>query len=130
MNLKDMIPKIWANKAGIMEGIKNRVFKKKDIEDLSEYRLNVCSTCIWNSNNIKDKEYKDLDSSITDIKSESYIEDSKKRPDLHCVNCSCNLGLKTRCLSCVCPIGKWKAVINIPGEEQTILQIVSENESD
>lgn len=129
MNLKDMIPKIWANKAGILEGIKNRVFKNKDIEELAEHRLEICKNCIWYSENVKNKEYTELSNCITDIKSIDYIEDTKKREDIHCVNCSCNLGLKTRCLSCVCPTGRWGAVTNIAGEEQAILQIVAENES-
>ena len=101
----------------------------KDIEELAEHRLEICKNCIWYSENVKNKEYTELSNCITDIKSIDYIEDTKKREDIHCVNCSCNLGLKTRCLSCVCPTGRWGAVTNIAGEEQAILQIVAENES-
>jgi hypothetical protein len=29
--------------------------------------------------------------------------------DVHCVSCGCTLSAKTRCVSCDCPQGLWKA---------------------
>ena len=31
------------------------------------------------------------------------------RIDAHCRACGCTLSAKTACMSCECPIGKWKA---------------------
>lgn len=126
MNLGDMLPKIWANKAGIAEGIKNRIFKKEHIEELHEHRMTICEECPWYSENVRFKNYEELIPDIRMKKSESYIQDSQKRTDKHCVNCSCNLGLKTRCLSCNCPLKKWLAVVD-EKEQDTIMDIAKSN---
>lgn len=50
---------------------------KKDIEDLSTYRLSICAAC------------------------EDFREDNT------CSNCGCNMNAKSRARSARCPIGKW-----------------------
>jgi len=40
------------------------------------------------------------------------------RPDNHCTDCGCTLAAKTKCLSCECPKGKWKAIVDDDQEEQ------------
>lgn len=75
----------------IAEGWKNTIFKKEYAEAIAKSRLDVCEVCEFNSKNVKD------DAII-------------KRPDVHCTKCGCPLMSKTRCLSCDCPIQKWKAV--------------------
>jgi len=34
---------------------------------------------------------------------------SSLRVDDHCTECGCVIALKTRCMSCECPLGKWLA---------------------
>ena len=68
----------------MLEGWANVVFNSE--EELSAHRMKICNEC-------------------------EYISTKHKtlRPDVHCTNCGCTLNAKTRCASCQCPIGKWKA---------------------
>lgn len=75
----------------IVEGWKNVVFKKDDVEAVARLRMEICDACSYSSKNKP--------------KSEKTI-----RPDIHCTNCGCPLISKTRCMSCECPIGRWGAV--------------------
>lgn len=36
---------IWTNKALILEGVMNNIFKKESVEEIAEQRLEICSTC-------------------------------------------------------------------------------------
>ena len=36
------------------------------------------------------------------------IYGKSKRIDEHCMMCGCNIAAKISCLSCECPMGKWK----------------------
>ena len=40
------------------------------------------------------------------------------RPDVHCIICGCTLSAKTSCLSCFCPIYKWREVMTSEQEEE------------
>jgi len=40
------------------------------------------------------------------------------RPDDHCTICECTLSAKVACLSCACPVDKWKAVMTSEQEEE------------
>ena len=40
------------------------------------------------------------------------------RPDDHCIICGCTLSAKTACLSCSCPLYKWREVISSEQEEE------------
>lgn len=98
--------KIWKAKGKILEGIKNRVFKKEHIEQIYEERLKTCEEC------------KELDT-----------EGSKcavpgTRPC--CGICGCSLGLKLRSLSSECDLKKWKAVTS--EEEEDLINKQLENE--
>jgi hypothetical protein len=42
------------------------------------------------------------------------------RPDVHCTDCGCTLAAKTKCLSCQCPLEKWKAVMSDREEEEAL----------
>ena len=61
---------------------------KEQIKLVSEERMSVCNAC---SNHSKNKK--------------------TVRPDEHCLACGCTLSAKTACLSCSCPIGKWKELM-------------------
>jgi len=68
---------------------------KEIIKKTSEERINICLTCEHHS-----KWHK------------------TKRPDAHCTNCGCTLAAKTKCLSCSCPLNKWKALLSQEQEEE------------
>jgi len=77
------------------------------IEQVSEERLNICSTCSFQSENAKaELGYKTF------------------RFDLHCTSCGCPLKKKTKSLSSECPQGKWKA-ISTDEERYKIEQIIN-----
>lgn len=83
----------------LYEGWRNKLLPPEDlketIEAVSESRTLICNQCDYHS---------DYHRSI--------------RPDAHCTLCECTLSAKTRCLSCDCPIFKWKAVITPEQEEE------------
>lgn len=79
---------------GILEGIGNLVVAKRWVEEVSADRMYICRKCELSS----------------DLK-EGY---TSSRPDFHCTECGCNLELKTRCMSCSCPLNKWT---NVMGED-------------
>lgn len=74
------------------------------MEKIAANRLEICSTCEYNSDNAKLKGYKTI------------------RRDLHCTHCSCPLMTKTRALHAECPIDKWGAVLT--PDEQTELNTI------
>jgi len=81
---------------GILEGVWNSIFIKKEIEEIAEERTQICRECPMNSDHQKRfNKYKPL----------------LHRTDFHCTVCGCDLHLKTRALSQECPLGKWKAHI-------------------
>jgi len=83
----------------IIEGWKNNLFPaekiKEVIDSVSEKRISICNLCEFHS-----KHHLSI------------------RPDAHCTNCGCTLSAKTKCLSCECPIEKWKAELNEEEEEK------------
>ena len=81
------------NISQIYEGWRNRLLTRSErIESLSAYRMEICSNCIFHSDNRKKK-----------------LNYTTLRMDVHCVSCGCTLSAKTRCVSCDCPQGLWKA---------------------
>src|SRR5688572_28217843 len=82
----------------ILEGIKNSIFVKDEVEKIAAVRYELCKACPKNSKN-SGQDFFDPG---------KYY--SKKRPDEHCSMCACNLHAKTRSLHTNCPIEKWKAV--------------------
>ena len=83
----------------IIEGWRNNLFppeeKKKIIEEISAYRMDICDGCDFHSKH----------------------HSTPIRPDVHCTKCGCTLAAKTKCLSCNCPENKWQA-ISIPEENE------------
>jgi hypothetical protein len=73
---------------------------KQQVEKVATQRLSLCKGCAHNSDNKKRSGYKSF------------------RPDVHCTICGCNLELKTRCMSCECPIKKWTPVLSESEEKQ------------
>jgi hypothetical protein len=89
------------NFSQIYEGWKNNLFPAKDMKDyikqVGDERMAICEGC-------------DLIS----------IKHTTVRPDVHCTECGCTLAAKTKCLSCACPLNKWKAVIASGDEEEQL----------
>jgi hypothetical protein len=89
------------NFSQIYEGWKNNLFPAADmkeyIKQVGKERMSICEECEFIS-----------------TKHESV------RPDVHCTECGCTLAAKTKCLSCACPLNKWKAVVSSQEEEEQL----------
>lgn len=96
---------------GILEGAWNSVFVKEEIERIATRRIEICKACPHNSDYAK-----------------THRGYSSIRPDFHCTICKCDLYMKTRCLSCECPIKKW--VVEVSDEEDLKIQEKLENGQD
>jgi len=93
MGLKANIFKIWKSKGQILEGIKNSVFKKEDVEAVAERRLSICKKC-----KLYDEEGEGC-----------FVPGTQPCCNEKKGGCGCSLSLKTRALSSDCPLDKWKA---------------------
>ena len=97
----------------ILEGIKNSIFVKEEVEKIAAVRYATCKVCPKNSTN-KDK---------ADFDPGKHF--NKLRPDEHCSICACNIHAKVRSLHTDCPIGKWPAVAT-PQEAAKIAVVIDE----
>lgn len=77
-----IIIKIWKNKFKILEGLKNKVFKKKYVEKIYNERMEICKACPF----------------IDNLGVHCYVPDTNPC----CSKCGCNLNLKLRSLSSSC----------------------------
>jgi hypothetical protein len=96
------IIKIWKSKGQILEGITNSVFKREDVEEIAQHRLDICKEC-----------------TLFDEKGEGCLVPGTAP----CCNekkggCGCSLSLKTRALSSGCPLGKWKEELSEEEEDK------------
>jgi hypothetical protein len=85
-----------------LEGITNSIFKKEDVEEIAQERMNICKDC-----------------PLFILHGEGCTV-SGTHP---CCNetlggCGCSLSLKTRSLSSECPLGKWKAEMSEEEEDK------------
>lgn len=80
----------------ILEGIKNSIFVKDEVEKIAEHRKSICDVCPKNSKNVGQGDPGPYYSAV--------------RPDEHCTVCACNLHAKVRSLHTSCPIDKWGPV--------------------
>jgi len=88
--MKDVI-KIWKEKDKILEGIKNKIFKKADVEHIAAERMSICETC------------PELDTEGSNCMVPGTAP--------CCSLCGCSMSLKTRALSAGCDAGKWTAIL-------------------
>lgn len=90
---------------GIMEGAWNSIFVRAKIEEIANERGKICDVCPHNSVNVRKAD-----------PTKNFIN-----PLAHCTLCGCNLHMKTRSLSQVCPDTppRWEAVVT-DKEEQDI----------
>lgn len=88
---------------GIMEGAFNSIFVRAKIEEIADERQLMCNACPHNSVNKKK-----VDPKFHPI-----------NPLPHCTLCGCNLHMKTRSMSQVCPDNppRWNAVMDEKEED-------------
>lgn len=102
MSLKENIIKIWKSKGQIIEGISNSIFKKEDVEQIAQYRMQICNEC-----------------ELLDVQGDGCMVPGTQP----CCNekkggCGCSLSLKTRALSSDCPLSKWEAILTEEEEDK------------
>ena len=93
----------FGNMDQIFEGIKNKIFKKEDVEKVARLRWQECISC-------------------------EFFDPSGKKCAMPgsqpcCSECGCSLSIKLRALSSGCPKGKWKAVMNKKAEMELKKQL-------
>tara|TARA_Y100001938_G_C7976418_1_gene371993 strand:- start:178 stop:582 length:405 start_codon:yes stop_codon:yes gene_type:complete len=91
----------------IAEGIKNKVFKRSEVEAIAKMRWNECKMCP-----LLDK-----------LGSSCAVPSSGPC----CSDCGCSLGLKMRSLRSSCPKGRWGAVMPAELENKLINQFIEED---
>ena len=82
----------------IAEGIKNKVFKNEDVEEIARARWIECSTC----------------EHLDDKGDKCAVKATKPC----CGKCGCSLGLKLRALSSECPQKKWGKIMDAAMENK------------
>ena len=101
MSLKENIIKLWKTKGQILEGVTNSIFKKEDVEEIAQQRMQICEKC-----------------ALYDVQGVGCMVVGTHP----CCNeklggCGCSLGFKTRSLSSECPKGDWKAELTQEEED-------------
>ncbi len=95
----------FGNISQIMEGVKNKIFKNEDVEEIAKARWMDCAVC----------PHLDTEGNKCAVKATKPC----------CGKCGCSMALKIRALSSSCPIGKWKAVID-PKTEAAIKKQIND----
>ena len=103
MNLKENIIRIWKAKGQILEGVTNSIFKREDVEQIAQERMNICKSCNLYTSSDKG----------------CMVAGTQPCCNQDLGGCGCSLGFKTRSLSSDCPKGYWKA--EITQQEEDIL---------
>lgn len=102
MSIQENILRIWKNKGQIIEGITNSVFKKEDVEQIAQQRMQICNVC-----------------ALYDVQgSGCMVPGTTPCCNKDLGGCGCSLRLKTRSLSSDCPMGHWSAELTQHEEEQ------------
>ena len=101
MSLRENIIKLWKTKGQILEGVTNSIFKKEDVEEIAQQRMQICEKC-----------------ALYDVQGVGCMVVGTHP----CCNeklggCGCSLGFKTRSLSSECPKGHWKAELTQEEED-------------
>lgn len=98
MTKRTNIKYVWANRKSILEGIRNDIFKKDDVEKVAALRMEICNSC----------EHIDREGS------KCYVPGTQPC----CGLCGCKLAWKTRSLSEKCDIDKWEDLLNEEEESE------------
>lgn len=100
MKLSNII-QIWKSKGQILEGVKNSIFKKEDVEQIADARMDICFHC-------------DL---YTENDEGCMVAGTSPCCNQELGGCGCSLKFKTRSLSSECPMGHWKAELSQEEED-------------
>ena len=92
----------WKNRKQILEGIKNKVFKKEHVESEAKLRWQICIKC-----------------GSLDVSGDKCMVPGTQPC---CGECGCSLGFKLRSLSSACPLDKWGAVMSEDEEDKLMEQ--------
>ena len=87
----------------IAEGIKNKIFKKDDVEAIANMRWQECKLC-----------------PLLDREGSSC---AVPRTKPCCADCGCSIALKIRSMSSDCPKGRWDAIMTPEMEDKLKKQI-------
>lgn len=103
MGLRENIIRIWKSKGQILEGVANSIFRKEDVEQIAQQRMQICEKC-----------------ALLDVQGDGCMVGGTAP----CCNeklggCGCSLTFKTRSLSSECPKGHWLA--EVTQEEEDII---------
>jgi len=105
MDLKSIIK----NRSLILEGIKNSLISKSDVEEIAKERKSVCDACPLKSTTSAGNEICDSHKKGAAVKSFTY-EGLRRKKGQEFKGCGCLLYLKHRSLHSSCPLGKWEAL--------------------
>jgi hypothetical protein len=97
----NVVNRIWKERNKILEGVKNSVFKKADVENIAAERMKICATC-----------------DHIDTTGDKCVVPGTQPC---CGLCGCSLHLKTRALSASCDDNRWLALVH-PEDEEIIFQ--------
>lgn len=103
MSLRENIIRVWKSKGQILEGVTNSIFKKEDVEQIAQQRMQICEKC-----------------ELLDVQGDGCMVGGTAP----CCNeklggCGCSLTFKTRSLSSECPKGYWLA--EVTQEEEDVI---------
>lgn len=102
MSLKKNIIQIWKNKGQILEGITNSIFKKDDVEEIAQHRMQICKRC-----------------ALYDVHGDGcMVPGTSPCCNQNFGGCGCSLEFKTRALSSDCPLNRWKAILSEEEEDK------------
>lgn len=101
MSLKENIIKLWKSKGQILEGVTNSIFKREDVEEIAQHRMQICKDC-----------------ALYTMQNEGcMVAGTGPCCNMQLDGCGCSLGFKTRSLSSECPMGHWKAEVTQEEED-------------
>ena len=84
-----------------MEGVTNSIFKKEDVEEIAQQRMQICFFC-------------DL---YTESDKGCMVPGTTPCCNKELGGCGCSLSLKTRALSSECPKGHWTSEVSQEEED-------------
>lgn len=107
MSLKENLFTLWKHKGQIMEGIKNSIFKREDVEEIVAVRNSICKDCV-----------------NYDVSGDGcMVPGTGPCCDKRTGGCGCSLGFKQRSLSSECPLGHWEALMSQEEEDALNLKL-------
>ena len=101
--------KILKESGKIIEGLKNKVFKKEHVEEIYVERMAICEEC----------PSFDVEGTNCTVPGTGPC----------CKECGCSMSLKGRSLASSCPLDKWQAIVN-NFESALINNLISKDDKD